>query len=66
MPVHHQIGKSVDGNILRRVNIMHKAVYKKYQPVKQLPHDVLKGTLLSVKEAAIAAGAGIHVLPSFG
>ena len=66
MPVHHQVGKGVDGDILRGVGIMHKAVDKENQPAKQLLHDLLEGALIAVQKTAVAVGSGVHVLSSFG
>ena len=66
MPVHHQVGKGVDGDVLCGVGIMHKAVDEENQPAKQLLHDLLEGALIAVQKTAVAVGSGVHVLSSFG
>ena len=66
VPVHHQVGKGIDGDVLRGVGIMHKAVDKENQPAKQLLHDLLEGALIAVQKTAVAVGSGVHVLSSFG
>ena len=65
MSMYDKIREGIYRNIFGCVDVVHITVNEENKTPKQLLHNLIKGTLITIEETALATCAGFHIVSSY-